>query len=225
MRGWFIAGTDTGVGKTLVAAALVRALVAQGRRVAVMKPVAAGATHDAPGWRSGDARELMAASNVIAPYETVNPYCLTLAASPHIAAREAGVTLDVDLIARRAHELAAAADLLVVEGAGGWLAPISAWQTMADIAVTLGLPVITVVGMRLGCLSHALLTRAAVTTTGLAHAGWIANAIEPGMLRLEENIDTLARRFGEAPLARIPHTEDAQVRAAALASAAGALML
>src|SRR5690242_19975746 len=167
-KGFFITGTDTGVGKTRVAVALTRALVARGLRTAVMKPVAAGAIDTPDGPRNDDALELLGASNVAAAYEDVNPWLLATPASPHLAARADGVTIRHETIVASYWRLAAMSDVLVVEGAGGWLAPISATATMADIAEKLALPVILVVGMRLGCLNHALLTREAIRARGLA---------------------------------------------------------
>ncbi len=204
MNGFFITGTDTGVGKTLVAVALTRALVARGLRVAVMKPVAAGVVRTADGPRNDDALELSAASNVSAAYEDVNPWLLSTPASPHLAARVDGVSItDAPVLAAQAR-LAAVSDTLVVEGAGGWLAPISETRTMADIAEKLALPVILVVGMRLGCLNHALLTRDAIRARGMRFAGWIANRMPAPMALLDENIETLSRRFGKAPLGSVP---------------------
>ena len=202
--GYFITGTDTGVGKTLVAVALTRALVAQGLRVAVMKPVAAGTVKTAQGEFNDDALELLAASNVPAAYADVNPWLLKTAASPHLAARADGVSIRHEPIAGAFARLAAASDLVLVEGAGGWLAPISEHETMADVAQKLALPVIIVVGMRLGCLNHALLTRDAVLERGLAFAGWVANKLTTEMPLLEDNIATLSGRFGVPPLAVVP---------------------
>src|SRR5579872_2960184 len=177
VKGFFVTGTDTGVGKTLIAAALTRALVARGLRVAVMKPVASGSDPTPEGPRNSDALTLMAAANVTAPYEVVNPYCFLPPVSPHIAAREAGMAIDLSLLRSRFDSLAAASDCVVVEGAGGWLAPISDSATMADLAAALSLPALLVVGLRLGCLNHALLSRESVAARGVAFAGWIANGI------------------------------------------------
>jgi dethiobiotin synthetase len=157
-RGVFVTGTDTGVGKTVVAAALIRALARQGLRVAGMKPVAAGASATPSGLRNADALALMQAANVRAPYDTVNPYCFAAPIAPHIAARDARSAVDIDLIRRRFAELASDADCVVVEGAGGWLTPVSEHASMADVAAALALPVVLVVGLRLGCLNHARLT-------------------------------------------------------------------
>jgi dethiobiotin synthetase len=204
MSGFFITGTDTGVGKTLVAVELTRALVARGLRTAVMKPVAAGALQTIDGPRNDDALELLAASNVEAVYEDVNPWLLTTAASPHLAARHDGVSIGHDKIVTAYRRLAAMADLVLVEGAGGWLAPISATATMADLAQKLALPVILVVGLRLGCLNHALLTRDAIRCAGLPFAGWIANRMPTEMPLANANIETLASRFGVPPLGVVP---------------------
>lgn len=203
-QGFFIAGTDTGVGKTLIAASLTRALVARGLRVAVMKPVAAGGIETADGPRNEDALELLAASNVRASYEDVNPWLLATPASPHLAARHAGITIRHEPILSAQRRLAANADLLIVEGAGGWHAPISALETMGDVAGKLALPVILVVGLRLGCLNHALLTREAIRSQGLPFAGWIANLMPVEMPLARENIETLTSRFGMSPLATVP---------------------
>jgi dethiobiotin synthetase len=199
--GVFVTGTDTGVGKTVVASALIRALAREGLRVVGMKPVAAGAENTAAGLRNEDALALAAASNIPAPYDSINPYCLLAPISPHIAAADEGVTLDPLLIKDHYARLTQLADFVVVEGAGGWLAPIGPSQTMADIARTLGLPVLLVVGLRLGCLNHSLLTRDAIAASGLPFAGWIANRIDPHFARAEENLGTLADRLGGAPLA------------------------
>jgi dethiobiotin synthetase len=192
-RGLFITGTDTEVGKTRTAVALVRALAGAGLKVAVMKPVAAGAIETPGGLRNDDALDLIAASNVEAPYERVNPFCLAEPTSPHIAARSAGIRIDPDAIQRQYAKLAAHANFVVVEGAGGWLAPISDTATMEDVARALDLPVILVVGLRLGCLNHALLTAQAVRSAGLQLAGWIANHIQPRFPHVEDNIALLER--------------------------------
>ncbi|HTU65912.1 MAG TPA: dethiobiotin synthase [Steroidobacteraceae bacterium] len=209
-KGFFITGTDTGVGKTLVSVAIVHALVARGLRTAVMKPVAAGAIHTPDGPRNDDALELSAASNVPAAYADVNPWLLSTPASPHLAARADGVSIRHETILASYGRLAARSDVLIVEGAGGWLAPTSATGTMADIAEVLALPVVLVVGMRLGCLNHALLTRDGIRARGLSFGGWIANELESRMPLCAENIDTLTTRFGVAPLAIVPTGSDAK---------------
>ncbi|MCC6171388.1 MAG: dethiobiotin synthase [Gammaproteobacteria bacterium] len=203
MRGVFVAGTDTGVGKTFVGAGLVAAAARDGRRVAVMKPVAAGAEPTPAGWRNEDALALMAAAGVTAPYADVNPYCLPEPVSPHIAAATAGVKIEVARLRDAAARLATDVDWLLVEGAGGWRAPIGEQETMADVARALGLPVLLVVGLRLGCLNHAQLAHAAIRADGLRFAGWIGNQVDPAMARTTENVAWLTRAIGE-PLALMP---------------------
>jgi dethiobiotin synthetase len=203
LRGVFVAGTDTGVGKTFVSTGLARAAVADGRRLAVMKPVAAGADATPAGLRNDDALALIDAARSTAAYEDVNPYCLPLAASPHIAAAAAGLRIEPAVVQRAADRLAAAGEWLLVEGAGGWFAPIGERETMADVARALGLPVLLVVGLRLGCLIHALLTHEAFRRDGLRFAGWIGNAIDPGLAHADANLDWLRQRFGE-PFALVP---------------------
>lgn len=205
MRNLFIAGTDTGVGKTHVATAIVRALVRDGLRVAAMKPVAAGADPTAFGLRNDDALALAQAANVPAPYETINPWCLPMAASPHIAAAHAGIVFDIASIRRAFDELAQAADIVVVEGAGGWLAPVSDTETMADIAAALDLRVVLVVGLRLGCLNHAQLTANAIKSSGLELAGWVANHLQPHFENAAENVATLVRRLPAPLLEVVPY--------------------
>jgi dethiobiotin synthetase len=204
-KGFFITGTDTGVGKTVVSTALVRGLVARGLRVAVMKPIASGSEWIGTELRNEDALALMAASNVEAPYEQINPYCFEPPISPHIAADEAGKQVNLAEVEHNFHALAGKADWIVVEGAGGWLAPIGTRTSIADLALTLQLPVIVVVGMRLGCINHAVLTKLAIESQGARFAGWVANTIDPAMARPEENLETLVRLLGEPPLAVIPH--------------------
>jgi dethiobiotin synthetase len=207
-RGVFIAGTDTGVGKTVIAAALIRALVRDGLRVAAMKPVAAGAGMTASGLRNADALTLLAAANVAAPYERVNPYCFAAPIAPHIAARDAGIAVDIELLRQRFAELASEADCVVVEGAGGWLTPISTGASMADVAAALALPAVLVVGLRLGCLNHAFLTVDAVAARGVPLAGWVGNSIDPEFERAADNIGELARRLHPAA-AIVPYASHA----------------
>jgi dethiobiotin synthetase len=203
-KGVFITGTDTGVGKTVVATALVRALAGVGLRVAGMKPVATGAERTPDGLRNADALALQGAANVAAPYEIVNPYCFEPAIAPHIAAKEAGTAIDVHLVRRRFEELSRDTDFVVVEGAGGWLAPISATQTFADLALALEIPVLLVVGLRLGCLNHALLTAESFAARRARLAGWIANRLDAGFERVAENLATLQARLQSPPLADVP---------------------
>jgi dethiobiotin synthetase len=200
----FITGTDTGVGKTVIATGLVRGLVEQGLRVAVMKPVASGSERTSEGLRNEDALALMAVSNVPAPYASVNPYCFEPAISPHIAADDVGIHVDLAQIRRSFESLVERSDWIVAEGAGGWLAPIGTATSIRDLAQTLHLPVVMVVGLRLGCINHALLTKLAIESHGARFAGWVANTIDPGMARRTENLETLIRLIGEPPLAIVP---------------------
>jgi dethiobiotin synthetase len=204
-RGIFITGTDTDVGKTVVACALVRGLRSEGCRVEVMKPVASGAARTADGWRNADALALMEAAGTLAPYGTVNPYCFEPPVSPHIAAKEAGIEVDTSTIRHHFDTLAAESDWVVVEGAGGWFAPINDHQTMADLAWALTVPALMVVGVKLGCLNHAQLTRIGVEAHGVSYAGWIANCLDPSMARAAENLASLERLLGEPPLASIAY--------------------
>jgi dethiobiotin synthetase len=204
-RGLFVTGTDTGVGKTVVACALVRGLRSRGARVAVMKPVASGAVRTPEGLRNPDAVALMAAAQTTAAYGVVNPYCFEPAISPHIAAKEAGIDVDTLTIRHHYETLTQDADWVVVEGAGGWFAPINERQTMADLAWALSVPAVMVVGVRLGCLNHAQLTRLAIEARGVSFAGWIANGIDAEMSRSSENLASLERLLGAAALAVVPH--------------------
>ncbi|MHB8744004.1 MAG: dethiobiotin synthase [Sulfuricaulis sp.] len=196
--GWFITGTDTGVGKTRIAQLLLDALARAHQRAVGMKPVASGCRVTEAGLRNADAEALLAASGVAADYADVNPYALAPACAPHIAAREAGVEIRLDAILAHFHRLQQQAPWVVVEGVGGWLAPLGARLNLADIACALQLPVILVVGLRLGCLNHALLTVAAIQRQTVPFAGWIANQIDPDMMRVHENIDALKERI-DAP--------------------------
>jgi dethiobiotin synthetase len=206
----FIAGTDTGVGKTTVATALLRALVGSGLRAAGMKPVAAGAAMTAHGWRNEDALDLAAAGNVRLPYEWLNPCCLPAPTAPHLAALDAGLSIEMPGIVAAYEQIRSRSDVIVVEGAGGWLAPISGGarggelQTMEDVALALGLPVVLVVGVRLGSLNHALLTAAAIERSGLALAGWIANPIDPHFSDAGRYVDSLATQLVAPLLWRAP---------------------
>ena len=209
--GFFVTGTDTDVGKTLAACALLRALGASGLRVIGMKPVAAGG--DTIGGRlvNADVAALMAESNVQAPAELVNPYCFAQPIAPHIAAALAGVSIDLGRIGSAYDALAARAECVVVEGAGGFRVPLGARVDTADLAASLGLPVVLVVGMRLGCLNHAILTAAAIRAAGLALAGWVANHIDRDMMYADENVAAIAERLDAPLIARIPflHSPDA----------------
>jgi dethiobiotin synthetase len=221
-RAVFVTGTDTGVGKTVIAAALVRAFVAGGARVAVMKPVASGAEGTPEGLRSADALALIQASNVPADYTLVNPYCFEPPISPHIAADDCRIKVDIDTIRQSFDRLSGRADWVVVEGAGGWLAPIGPTQSMADLPRALGVPVLLVVGLRLGCLNHARLTRLAIDSSGCGFAGWIGCGVDAAFARSEENLASLEQLLHERPLAVVPYSPTA---AASLVLEQGAVRL
>ena len=194
-KGLFICGTDTGVGKTYVSTLLISELCKAGLRVAAMKPVASGARIIHGELVNDDALQLMQATNVSCAYETVNPYCFAPAVAPHLAAQEIGTVIDIGIIEQNYRKLAVQADVVIVEGVGGWSVPINDTQTMAHVAATLQLPVLMVVGMRLGCLNHALLTAQAIRQSGSQLAGWFANILEPDMTMLEGNISSLKERL------------------------------
>lgn len=203
----FVVGTDTGVGKTHVSCALLQALARHHRRVVGMKPVAAGVVPWGEGWASEDSIALRAASTIAVPPELDTPVLLPDPLSPHIAAERAGVQIDIATIVRAYEALSAQADAVVVEGAGGFHVPLSLTETGADLAVALKLPMVLVVGLRLGCLNHALLTAEAIAARGLTLAGWVANRVDPDMLAPEENMAWLQQRLGAPLLAEIPWGE------------------
>mgnify|MGYP006190134957 FL=1 len=207
MTACFVVGTDTGVGKTHVSCALLQALAQHHRRVVGMKPVAAGVVPWGEGWASEDSIALRAASTIAVPPELDTPVLLPDPLSPHIAAARAGVQIDIATIVQAYQALAAQADAVVVEGAGGFHVPLSPTETGADLAVALNLPVVLVVGLRLGCLNHALLTAEAIAARGLTLAGWVVNRVDPDMLAPEENIAWLQQRLGAPLLADIPWGE------------------
>lgn len=194
MSGVFVTGTDTGVGKTRVAVALIHVLRAHGLRVAAMKPVSAGS---APGELNEDVVALMQAADVTADVRDVNPYAFAEPVAPHIAAQQAGVRIELAVIAEAYARLAAAADVVVVEGAGGWRVPLNEREDMADLAQRLGLPVVLVVGLRLGCLNHAVLTAESIASRQVPWGGWVGNHIDPAMAHQAMNLDALRVRLPE----------------------------
>jgi dethiobiotin synthetase len=205
MKGVFLTGTDTDSGKTRVAVALIRRLRENGLRVAPFKPVAAGAEETPDGLCNQDALRLIAAAGGEWPYERVNPYCFAPPISPHLAAEEAGVIIESTKLRDACGSLAAMADLVVVEGAGGWLAPLGDDWGIEALAIELGLPVVLVVGLRLGCLNHALLSAARIQASGLPLLGWVGSVLDPQMSRLERNIQALERSLGCPSLGVLPH--------------------
>lgn len=209
---YFVTGTDTGVGKTLVCCALMHAFKARGKRVAGFKPVAAGCDDDE---HNSDAKALRAASSMQLTYGQVNPYCFYPAIAPHIAAQRSGVRIEFSRILESYKELAGQADVVIVEGAGGFLIPLNEKQNSADLTQELGLPVILVVGMRLGCLNHALLSAAAIAVRGLRLAGWVANVLDARMPVLQENIAALRERLAAPLLGVIEYQAQPDIQKAA----------
>jgi dethiobiotin synthetase len=203
----FVTGTDTGVGKTLAACALLHRLRARGLRALGMKPVAAGVEPTPEGPVNADVVALRAASAWPAPLKLVNPYCFDAPVAPHLAAAQAGVRIGIEPIRQAFRALRDSADAVVVEGVGGFLVPLNEREDAADMAAALALPVVLVVGMQLGCLNHALLTQQAVAARGLRLAGWIANSIDPQMARFEANLQALRERIGAPLLGVIPHCD------------------
>lgn len=213
---FFVTGTDTDAGKTLVATALLTAANQLGKSTAAVKPVAAGCETTESGLRNDDALALQSAMSLDLPYEQINPVALEPAIAPHIAAEQAGRNITVSRLAGFCRGvMMQRADLTLVEGAGGWRVPLNRRETLADLARELQLPVILVVGMRLGCLNHALLTAEAVVRDGLELSGWVANHIDPSMSCYSENLESLKQRLPFAFLGEVPHLAEATPEAAA----------
>ena len=206
-QAFFITGTDTGVGKTLVAASLLHAAGATGAATLGLKPVAAGGSVYAGEFQNEDARLLQMTASIALDYAQVNPVALQAAIAPHIAARQEGVSLSVAALADHCREVLQhrGADFAVVEGAGGWLVPLAGQDTMADLAAAIGLPVILVIRLQLGCLNHALLTAGAITSAGLPLAGWIGSAAPDAMAAANENLATLRERLPAPCLGVLPY--------------------
>ena len=211
-HGFFVTGTDTGVGKTWVCMGLIRALQRRGHVVVGMKPVASGCAQTAWGLVNEDASRLQECASFNSPYQYVNPYAFEDAVAPHLAAQDNGVPIEIPVIGDACQRLTTEADRVVVEGIGGWLVPINEKQTMADVALALGLPVIMVVAIRLGCLNQALLTAAAIHGSGLPLAGWVANRIDPDCEQQDGNIMALKQRLAAPLLADLAYLDDAEAR-------------
>ncbi|UCC57244.1 MAG: dethiobiotin synthase [Gammaproteobacteria bacterium] len=189
--GYFITGTDTGVGKTVVTLGLMQCLQNRGHHVAGMKPVASGCEDTADGLRNDDALRLQAQASIALDYAEVNPYPFAPPIAPHLAAAAAGSRIDLEAIHAGVRQLAGRVDRVCVEAIGGWLVPLNGRETVADLAVRLGLGIILVVGIRLGCLNHALLTVHAIEAAGLELAGWVANILPPEPMCAEDSINYL----------------------------------
>ena len=215
MHGFFITGTDTEIGKTHIAQGLIHLLKQQGYVTTAMKPVSAGCETTEAGLRNDDAVKLQHATGLDLDYELLNPYALEPAIAPHIAAEEAGVRINKDRIKERFDQLCTQADAIVVEGAGGWFVPLNETETMADLAQDLGLPVILVVAIRLGCLNHTLLSISAIVQSGLPIAGWIANHVNESGPYDEANIQSLCDRIEPPLLGRVPYMPGVDAEAVA----------
>jgi dethiobiotin synthetase len=207
---YFITGTDTDVGKTYIASALVQHFCQQGLQAVGMKPVAAGAELVDGRLLNSDVTELIKAGNVDADLALINPYVFAPAIAPHIAAEQAGIRVLLDNIKQSFDVLQTKADVVVVEGAGGFRVPINRQETMADLAVKLNLPIILVVGVRLGCINHALMTAGSIRAAGLNLVGWVANRIDPNMPVIEENIATLKALIKAPCIADVAWGEEPQ---------------
>lgn len=200
MPGIFITGTDTGIGKTYVTVTCLDALQQGGVSAVGMKPVASGAQVIDGNLRNEDALLMQAVMKQDVPYELINPYCFEPPVSPHLAAQQAGVDIDLNLIQHHYQQLEKQSELVIVEGVGGWLAPLTQQLSVADMARKLNLPIILVVGIRLGCLNHARLSHIAIKNSGMQFAGWIANHLQSDMQYATEQIEYLTGQFGYSPL-------------------------
>ena len=208
MNSIFVTGTDTGVGKTLVALSLLYALKDRGIHAAGMKPVAAGTVSDTGPRRNSDALALIEASQVKLSYPLVNPFCFAEPVAPHIAADEENYPIDAAVIKRAYTEISAQTNIVVIEGAGGWLVPISTSQTMADLVLEMNWPVVLVIGLRLGCLNHALLTVESIRQKGATLAGWIGSHVNANFYKADQNIATLRSRIDAPCLGIFPYYEN-----------------
>lgn len=211
-RGYFITGTDTGIGKTWAGAALMSAFQQQGLRVLGMKPVASGCEASAAGLRNEDALLLQKIGSFTLPYERINPYAFAPAIAPHLAAESLKQRIDLQVIKKGAQALADNCDRLIVEGVGGWAVPLNDSESVADLARALELPVILVVGMRLGCINHALLSAKSIMQSGLPLAGWIANHVDPNMEEQQRNIASIEQRIDAPLLGRFPYQPELAAR-------------
>lgn len=213
---YFVTGTDTEVGKTTIAAGLLHAARLAGWSTAAAKPVASGCEVTAEGLRNSDALALLGECTLPLAYEEVNPFAFAPAIAPHLAAHEAGVELSVArLLPAVRRVLGRGAEFMLVEGAGGWRVPLAGRETLSDLAIALRLPVILVVGVRLGCINHALLTAEAIARDGLRLAGWVANVLDPQTSRLDDNLRTLSERLAAPCLGRVPRLDQAGAAAVA----------
>lgn len=213
---YFVTGTDTDAGKTVVTCGLLEAARQQGLSTLGLKPVAAGSQNTEAGWRNEDALALMEAMTLSLPYEQVNPFTLEPPIAPHIAAREAGITVTVDrLVGYCRGAMMHKNDFTLIEGAGGWRVPLNHREMLSDLARAMDIPVILVVGMKLGCISHALLTAESIVRDGVKLAGWVANRIDPEMSRYKDNVETLKAMLPVPCLGEVPWLASADKTAVA----------
>lgn len=203
----FVTATDTGVGKTWISAGLMHAIAGTGRRVVGMKPVASGCRRTRDGWRNEDAEMLQSLATLPQPYDLVNPVALPDAVAPHIAAARADKPIDLSLVRAAYSALRQDSEAVVVEGVGGWRVPLVGNETVADLAVALGLPVVLVVGLRLGCINHALLSASAIVADGATFAGWVANHLQPDYAEAQEIINDLSERIAAPLIGEVPHLQ------------------
>ncbi len=208
VQGIYVTGTDTGVGKTVASGALLHALRARGLRAVGMKPVASGCEFVDGGWRNEDALALIDASAVRTDYALHNPFALPAATAPQLAARDAGVVVTLAPIQAAHAALQAQADVVVVEGVGGWAAPLADGFEQADLVGALRLPAVLVVGLRLGCLSHARLTARAIAADGIPLLGWIGSTVDPGFDRRDDYLQLLRYALPVPCLGVLPHGRD-----------------
>jgi dethiobiotin synthetase len=208
-RAVYVTGTDTGIGKTVASAALLHALRARGLRAVGMKPVASGCERIDGAWRNQDALALQAASDPRPAYDDINPYALPAATAPELAAREVGVEVALLPITTAYQRLAAQADVVMVEGVGGWAAPLSSALDQRDLVRALDLPLIMVVGLRLGCINHARLTAQAIAADGIPLVGWIGNDVDPDLPQADAYFDLLVPRVVAPCLGRLPYAPGA----------------
>lgn len=204
-QAWFITGTDTGIGKTWCTLGLIEQFKQCGLRTVGMKPIATGCHESAAGLRNTDAKQILAASSFDLPYAQINPYAFLPPIAPHLAAAQVGRTITLAPIIEAYQQLVAHSDVVIVEGVGGWRVPLNATETLKDLVLALQIPVILVVGLRLGCLNHALLSAEAIVQDGCHLAGWVANALQPDWAEEQAVIDTLVERLTAPLLGHVPY--------------------
>lgn len=208
-QAFFVTGTDTEVGKTRISVGLIQCLQHAGYKTAAMKPIASGCEWLDKQWKNEDALALMKQADVTLPYNIVNPYAFEPAIAPHLAAQQAKIEISLPEIQQRFQQIAEQSEAVIVEGAGGWLVPLNAEQTMADLALTLNLPVILVVDIRLGCINHALLSVVAIQQSGLELAGWVANHTR-AQAQSDAIIESLKQRISSPCLGVVPYLDEGQ---------------